>query len=117
MTLEVTQFVAMFLAAFYSAVALFYLMFAKLLKRKDLGLDRVEMTIITGENACRLCNGRGRRGCSTCATPSNVDGASDERVPAFLTEPSASASGSCPTCSGKRVVACEWCGGSGIRQA
>ena len=30
MTLEVTQFVAMFLAAFYSAVALFYLMFAKL---------------------------------------------------------------------------------------
>ena len=43
MTLEVTQFVAMFLAAFYSAVALFYLMFAKLLKRKHQGQSMIHM--------------------------------------------------------------------------
>ena len=43
MTLEVAQFVAMFLAAFYSAVALFYLMFAKLLKRKHQGQSMIHM--------------------------------------------------------------------------
>ena len=43
MTLEVTQFVAMFLAAFYSAVALFYLMFAKLLKRNHQGQSMIHM--------------------------------------------------------------------------
>ena len=43
MTPETTQFVAMFLAAFYSAVALFYLIFAKLLKRKHQGNSMVHM--------------------------------------------------------------------------
>ena len=94
---------------------------AKLLKRKDVGLDGVEVTIITGENACRLCNGRGKRGCSTCATPANLADGNDGRLPSFLTEPSNRGNGAadvdqCPTCSGDRVVPCEWCGGSGTRQ-
>ena len=43
MTLEVTQFVAMFLAVFYSAVAFFYLVFAKLLKRNHQGQSMIHM--------------------------------------------------------------------------
>ena len=43
MILETTEFVAFFLAAFYSAVALFYLVFAKLLKRKHQGQSMIHM--------------------------------------------------------------------------
>jgi protein-S-isoprenylcysteine O-methyltransferase Ste14 len=43
MILETTEFVAFFLAGFYSAVALFYLVFAKLLKRKHQGQSMIHM--------------------------------------------------------------------------
>ena len=43
MLLETNEFVAFFLAAFYSAVALFYLVFAKLLKRKHQAQSMIHM--------------------------------------------------------------------------
>lgn len=39
-------------------------------KQGNNGLENVEVTYITGENACRLCNGKGVRGCSKCSVPS-----------------------------------------------
>ena len=89
---------------------------SKLLKRKDVGLDGVEMTVISGENACPLCNGRGSRGCSTCATPANLPGGdgSTSRLAGWLQGPDPP-TGSCPTCSGSKQVPCEWCRGTGVR--
>jgi hypothetical protein len=56
------------------------------------GLENVEVTYITGENACRLCNGKGVRGCSKCSVPSAsqeeaekwTGGAGDTSPPSLL---------------------------------
>lgn len=86
---------------------------AKLLKRKDVGLEGVELRVITGETACRLCNGRGFRGCSSCSTPANVgDGLQALQQAAAAGTADGAA---CQACGGSMVVPCEWCKGSGER--
>mmetsp|Transcript_17208 Transcript_17208/g.35193 ORF Transcript_17208/g.35193 Transcript_17208/m.35193 type:complete len:319 (-) Transcript_17208:56-1012(-) len=78
------------------------------------GMESVTMQVITGENACRLCNGKGVRGCSKCSVSSMArDGyavtSEDEQTESNLNDDQ------CQACAGRKVVPCEWCAGSGIR--
>jgi len=77
----------------------------KLTSKKDSGLDNVEIRYITGENACKLCNGKGVVGCSKCSTMSSVN----------MEDIGSGRSTGCATCGGKGVVPCSWCGGTGVR--
>jgi len=77
----------------------------KLTSKKDSGLENVEIRYITGENACRLCNGKGIVGCSKCSTTSSAK--AEDAVEGKST--------GCETCGGKGVVPCSWCGGTGMR--
>ncbi|EKX47133.1 hypothetical protein GUITHDRAFT_107044 [Guillardia theta CCMP2712] len=67
------------------------------------GLENVEIRYITGENACRLCNGKGIVGkCSTTSSAKAEDAVEGKST-------------GCETCGGKGVVPCSWCGGTGMR--
>jgi len=82
-----------------------------------LGLDGVEVNIITPEKACRLCNGKGFRGCSSCSTPARAQGPSEEGDLPNALSGGAGKNPGCGTCQGEGVVRCEWCGGGGEQPA